>query len=181
MSGDYVDEPWFKINRRVFDSSVWEEDLATRVLWVTLLGLSQLPENRKHGHGMVVITQGNLTRKAYISAEQFAHAIARLTEPDPSSRTNPGGPRLEVLPNGYRLLNFDLYHDPEEYERWLAQRIAAGKSRAQQAARSGGRFSKRDGVTRHGTTDEATDESPPPDAGEPTSEPPAVAGSERAE
>jgi hypothetical protein len=59
---DYADEPWFKIQRRVFESSVWEEDLATRIVWLTLLALAQAPEHRKLGHGTVAITPGNLLR-----------------------------------------------------------------------------------------------------------------------
>lgn len=148
----YTDEPWFKISRRVFDSSVWEEDTATRCLWFTLLALAQLPENRKHGHGVVAITPGNLTRKAYISAAEFEHAMARLTAPDPHSRTSPGSPRLEVLPNGYRILNFDLYNAAGDYDRWHAQRVEAGKARAAGAPRDGGRF----------TSDKPADAGPDP-------------------
>jgi hypothetical protein len=133
---DYADEPWFKLQRRIFRSSVWEEDPATKVVWITLIGLAQLPENRKHGHGVVLITRGNLCREAFVTAEQLDHALARLTAPDPSSRTEPGEGRIDILPNGYRLRSFELYHDAEEYEAWHAQRVAAGKARAERARRS---------------------------------------------
>jgi hypothetical protein len=139
-AGEYAEEPWFKLARRIFRSSVWEEDPATRIVWITLLHLAQLPENRKHGRGVVHITRGNLCREAFVSAEQLEHALERLTAPDPTSRTAPGSGRVEVLPNGYRILSFELYHDAAEYETRRAQRVAAGRARASKAARAAGRF-----------------------------------------
>lgn len=139
-SGEYADEPWFKVSRRIFKSSVWEEDPATRIVWLTLLHLAQLPENRKHGHGMVLITRGNLAREAYVDAEQLDHALARLTAPDPTSRTEPDLGRIEILKNGYFIRSFDRYHDADEFDRKRHQRIAAGKARAAQASRDNGKF-----------------------------------------
>jgi hypothetical protein len=137
MSADYSDEPWFKLQRRLFDSSVWEEALEVRIVWITLVGLAQLPENRKHGHGVVVITRGNLARKAFVTAEQLEHALARLTAPDPTSRTqSDDGRRVKVLENGYEIVNFALHHNVENYERMQEQRVAAGKARAGRAIRS---------------------------------------------
>lgn len=138
--GENADEPYFKLSRRLFRSSVWEEDPATRIVWITLLHLAQLPENRKHGPGAVIITRGNLCREAFVRSEELDHALARLTTPDPTSRTDPGHGRLEVLPNGYRIRAFDAYHDTEEYEARRAKRVAAGKARAARGARDRGRF-----------------------------------------
>jgi hypothetical protein len=139
-NAEYADEPWFKLQRRLFRSSVWEEDPATRVVWITLLGLAQLPENRKHGHGAVIITRGNLCREAFVTAEQLVHALARLTAPDPTSRTEPERGRIDVLPNGYFIRTFDRYHDADEYDRWHAQRVAAGRARAAKGKRDKGKF-----------------------------------------
>jgi len=137
MNGEYSDEPWFKLQRRLFDSSIWEEALEVRIVWITLVGLAQLPENRKHGHGAVVITRGNLARKAFVTAEQLEHALARLTAPDPTSRTrSDDGRRVKVLENGYEIVNFALHHDVANYERMQEQRVAAGKARAEKAIRS---------------------------------------------
>lgn len=138
----YRDEPWFKLNRRLFESSIWEEDLPTRVVWITLLALAQEPANRNMGSGLVIITPGNLMRKALVSREQLDHAIEALTTPDPHSRTDPGKARLEVLPNGYRIPAFELYNDRDSYERWKEQKREAGKRRAASAVREGGKFVK---------------------------------------
>jgi len=137
----YWNEPWFKIQRRLFDSSVWEEDPATRIVWLTLLALAQDPANLAHGPGVVIITPGNLRRKAFVSPEQFEHAMERLLSPDPYSRTEPGKSRLEVLENGYAIPAFEEYNDPAAYQRYLDTRRAAGRARAATATRGEkGRF-----------------------------------------
>jgi len=135
-AGEYSDEPWFKVARRLFRSSIWEEDPATRIVWITLLHLAQLPENRKHGHGMVLMTRGNLCREAFVTAEQLEHALMRLTAPDPTSRTAPGEARIEILGNGYRIRSFDQYHDVDDWDARREQRVAAGRARAAKAARA---------------------------------------------
>lgn len=151
-SGEYADEPYFKLQRRIFHSSIWEEDPATRIVWITLLHLAQLPENRKHGHGMVLITRGNLCREAFVTAEQLGHALARLTAPDPTSRTEPDKGRIEVLVNGYFIRSFERYHDVEEYNRWYAQRVEAGRARAAKGKRRRGRFTSETPAVAGGST-----------------------------
>jgi hypothetical protein len=140
----YWDEPWFKVQRRVFESSIWEEDPATRIVWLTLLALAQMPEHLHHGAGCVIITPGQLRRKAHVSPEQFEQAIKRLLTGDPFSRTGPGNARLEVLENGYRIPAFGDYNDPEFYKRWLESKRAGGRIRAANAPREGGRFVKKE-------------------------------------
>lgn len=140
LMGKYTKEPWFKLNFRIFDSSIWEEDVITRIVWITLLGLAQNLHNKAHGPGVVIITPGNLARKALVSREQLDAAIAKLIQPDPYSRTNAGQPRLEVLENGYRIPSFDLYHDPGHYEEVIEKRREAGKRRAAEAVRVNGKF-----------------------------------------
>lgn len=136
----YKDEPWFKLNRRLFESSIWEEDVHVRIVWVTLLALAQEPANRNMGSGYIAITPGNLMRKALVTREQLDDAITRLTSPDPYSRTDPGKARLEILPNGYRIPAFELYNDADAYEKWREQKREAGKRRAAEAVRVNGRF-----------------------------------------
>lgn len=136
----YKNEPWFKINRRLFDSSVWEEDVHVRIVWVTLLALAQEPANMNMGPGVIAITPGNLMRKALVSREQLDDAIKRLTAADPYSRTDPGKARLEITENGYRIPAFDLYNDRDAYERWKDQKREAGKRRAAEAFRINGKF-----------------------------------------
>lgn len=136
----YKNEPWFKINRRLFASSVWEEDLHTRIVWLTLLALAQEPANQNMGPGVIAITPGNLMRMALVSREQLEDALKKLTAPDPFSRTDPGKARLEVLENGYRIPAFELYNDRDVYENWKEQKREAGRRRAENAVREGGKF-----------------------------------------
>jgi len=142
----YSNEAFFKVQRRIFDSSIWMEDAPTRIVWLTLMHLAQLPDNRKHGHGMVVIPRVFLMKKANVSAEEFEHAIERLTSEDPYSRSDQnGGRRIEVLPNGFRLLGFEDYHDSDRYQENQKAQSERGKRRAAAAKiRPGGRFAPKD-------------------------------------
>jgi hypothetical protein len=133
MANKHSKESWFKLQGRLLESSVWEEDPATRIVWITLLALAQKVESRNDGPGVVLITPGNLIRKAFVSKAEFEHAIERLTAPDPLSRTN--APRLEVLPNGYRIPAFEQYNDTEIWERWRERASKGGKARAENAVR----------------------------------------------
>src|SRR5262245_36393008 len=103
----YTDEPYFKVQRRIFESSIWDEDPVTRIVWFTLLALAQKPEQRKLDPGVVIITPDGLAREANVKPKQLQASIEKLTAPDSRSRTQPSE-RIEVLPNGYRIINFAL-------------------------------------------------------------------------
>lgn len=132
---NYTNERWFKVHQRLFDSSIWEEDPVTRIVWLTLLALAQEPSNLAHGNGSVIITPGNLRRKALVKPEEFERAIGRLLAPDPFSRTEPGRPRLELLENGYRVPAFELYNSRERYESYIERARKGGKARVEKAER----------------------------------------------
>ena len=123
----YTHEAWFKLQSRMFESSIWEEDLATRVVWITLLALAQTPENMNNGPGMVLITPGNLMRKALVTKEELEHSLTKLVAPDSMSRSET--PRLEILPNGYRIPAFEKYNDYERWERFKERARKGGEAR----------------------------------------------------
>lgn len=106
------EEGWFKVSRRLLDSSRWfTEDPPTIKLLVLLVGLAQDPLNEEPG--TVRIGDTGLAMRTGLPVETVKHSIDRLCSPDPESRTvtyDPEGRTLERVPGGVRLINFDLYH-----------------------------------------------------------------------
>lgn len=106
------DEGWFKVSRRLLDSSRWfMEDPQTIKLLVFLVALAQDPLNEEPG--TVRIGDTGLAQRTGLQIDFVRAAIDRLSSPDPESRTvtyDPEGRTLERVPGGVRLINFDLYH-----------------------------------------------------------------------
>jgi hypothetical protein len=103
---------WFKVSRRIVDSSLWAEDPLVLKVWLFLLEQSQAGRSLKPG--TVIISRAVLAGRCLITPEQLDAAIERLSSPDPESRTSRAeGRRVVVLPNGFRLVNHGEYHDVE--------------------------------------------------------------------
>lgn len=131
----YGNEAWFKLQCRVFESTIWEEDASTRIVWVTLIAEAQRPENMNHWPGCVRMSANALRRRANVSPQEFDHAMERLMAPDNWSRTNPGQPRIIEIEGGWRIPAFEEYNDPERYRARQEIRRRGGLSRAQRAER----------------------------------------------
>lgn len=131
----YNGEAWFKIQHRVFSSTLWEEAPGTRIVWLTLLAEAQKPENMNNWPGTVKMAPNALRRLANLDPETFEHAMERLLVPDPYSRTRPGEPRLITIEGGWRIPAFDEYNSHEEYQARMERRRKGGLNRAQQAER----------------------------------------------
>lgn len=117
-----------KLFSTIVTSSIWVEDDATRIVWITLLALSN-----KDGEIMAAIP--GLARMAGVSVEACEKAIQTFLSPDPYSRTkDEGGRRLEVIDGGWALINHAKY-----------RRMASDEERKEQAAVRQKRF--RDRVT----------------------------------
>lgn len=121
---------WFKVSRRLFDSSRWHrEDPATLKLLLFLVGQAQDPLNPEPG--TVLIGDTGLASRLSLPVETVRRAIERLCLPDPESRSQPSE-TLERVPGGVRLVNHDLYH-PGMAESMVVKR-AARVERARKAA-----------------------------------------------
>lgn len=136
------DEGWFKVSRRLLDSSRWfREDPATLKLLLFLIAEAQNPLNENPG--VVRIGDTGIASRTGIPVAQVKSAIDRLCGPDDESRT-PGedgeGRTLERVPGGVRLVNFDLYH-PTMVD-YAMSRKAARIERARKAAAA--RWAKRE-------------------------------------
>ncbi len=94
-----------KLFSDIVDSSIWDEDAETRIIWVTMLALAD-------PSGFVRGSVGWLAGKARVSNETCARAIKRFESPDPHSR-NPEyeGRRIESFDRGWLLLNYVEHRD----------------------------------------------------------------------
>jgi hypothetical protein len=126
------EEGWFKVSRRLLDSSRWyREEPATIKLLVFLIAAAQDPLNECPG--TVLIGDTGLAMRTGLTPEYVRAALDKLCEPDPESRSVEGdGATLERVPGGVRLINFDLYH-PGMVEGAMRKR-AARTEKARRAA-----------------------------------------------
>jgi hypothetical protein len=97
-----------KLDSGIVNSSVWAESLATRVLWITMLAMSD--EN-----GFVSSSKSGLLRAANVPVDDFDVAIKTLESPDVESRTpDNNGRRVEKIDGGWVILNFMKYRARSE-------------------------------------------------------------------
>lgn len=92
-----------KLFNSILASTVWREPMEVRIVWITLLAMAD-----KDG-----IAEGSipgLADFARIPVEATRKAIARLSAPDPDSRSQEhGGRRIQAVDGGWQLLNHAKY------------------------------------------------------------------------
>ena len=112
-----------KLYSSIIYSSVWQEPDETRLVWITLLALSDR-------HGMVYGSVLGLAAAARVSLPECEKALETFMSPDEhSSNPDNEGRRVERVPGGWKLLNYALYRgigtseSRREYQRqWQAKR-----------------------------------------------------------
>lgn len=102
----YIGYMYNKLFTKILDSSVWLEDNATRIVWLTLLaamdeeGMCQFASVR------------NLAYRARVTDDEATNAVDRLEGPDgDSSDPDNEGRRIERVPGGWIVLNAPKYRD----------------------------------------------------------------------
>lgn len=96
-------EPYTKLFQRILNSSIWDENDSTRIVWITLLALAG-------EDGTVIGTISAITRHARVSTAQTVEALEKFERPDPESLTSEHeGRRIERIEGGWRLLNHTKY------------------------------------------------------------------------
>lgn len=94
-----------KLFSDIITSSVWSEDNNTRIIWITLLALSD-PE------GYVRASLPGLSNAARIEMDPCIKAIEHLKAPDPYSRTKDNeGRRIIDVAGGWQILNYEFHRD----------------------------------------------------------------------
>lgn len=123
-----------KLFASIVGSSIWEEDNATRIVWITMLAM-------KDEHHMVnVSNERSLARLAQVTTKECERAIAKLSAPDPIRPDQPNeGRRIERTSDGWLILNGEKYRRKlNREERREYMRIKKQEWRARQLAVNNG-------------------------------------------
>ena len=92
-----------KLFGKILDSTIWQEDNPTRIVWITMLAMSDKD-------GMVSGTVPGLARRAGVSLEECEVALKKFVSPDKYSNSQEfEGRRIERVDGGWRLLNHAKY------------------------------------------------------------------------
>jgi len=96
---------YVKLFADILASSLWDLDSDTRVVWVTLLVMAD-------EDGVVRARTPGIAHMARLPKGTVTQSLARLSEPDPESRTEAHeGRRIESIEDGYLVLNYRKYRD----------------------------------------------------------------------
>lgn len=108
-----------KIYDELLDSSVWEEDYATRIVWTALLVMADRDGNvRARALG--------IAKRAGVKLEEAKKALAIFLAPDPNSKSTVAeGRRMVETSTGYLVINYEAYRDRMSDE----ERKEAGQER----------------------------------------------------
>jgi hypothetical protein len=96
---------WTKLFSSLPTSSIWSEDYATRIVWTTMLAVSDMD-------GLVEGSVPGFARLANVTVDEMTMAIETLSATDRFSRTpDHEGRRIEAIEGGWRILNYPLYRE----------------------------------------------------------------------
>lgn len=94
-----------KLFAAIAESTVWSEEYATRIVWVTMLA-------KADADGIVMGSVPGFARVANVTVDEMRAAEAKLSSPDPDSRTpDHEGRRIEAIAGGWRVLNYQAYRE----------------------------------------------------------------------
>ena len=96
---------YVKLFQTILTSSIWDEDMSTRIVWITLLALAD-------EDGYAKTTDHSLAMLARVDDVTACNALQVLQDEDPNSG-NPDneGRRIEKVQGGYLVLNYKKYRD----------------------------------------------------------------------
>ncbi len=94
-----------KLFSSILASTIWEADMPTRIVWITLLAMS-------NAKGKVEGSVPGLATFARVPLEQCRAALANLKAPDPDSRSKEHeGRRIMDIEGGWFIINYKKYRD----------------------------------------------------------------------
>ncbi len=107
-----------KLDSSLVTSTVWAESLSTKVVWITMLALSD-------ADGLVDATVPGLARIAGVTLDECRCALTLFLAPDPDSRSQEHeGRRVERVGGVFRLLNYAKYRYKNSQD-WKKEQDAA--------------------------------------------------------
>jgi hypothetical protein len=118
-----------KLFASITDSSIWSEDNATRIVWITMLAMAD-------AHGYVGASILGLAARARVSVPECEKALAKFMAPDPYSRTRDhDGRRIVLDDGGWTLINYKRHRDIARDESVKeSKRLWAARARSRQSA-----------------------------------------------
>ena len=115
-----------KLFADIVHSTVWREDVHTKIVWITMLAMSDR-------HGQVMSSLPGLADSAKVTLNQCIHALSILSAPDQYSRTKEyEGRRISDIDGGWLLLNYEKYRarkDDEEQRLRTMDRVRRHRAR----------------------------------------------------
>lgn len=122
-----------KLFQSILSSSIWSEPNETRILWITMLAMSDKD-------GVVSGSVPGLARFAGLSLEETKDGLHTLLSPDPESKDldeNPEnkGRRIEKIQGGWRLINHGKYRallSKEERKEYNRRKQAEHRAKAKE-------------------------------------------------
>jgi hypothetical protein len=100
-----IQSGYTKLFGSIVTSTIWREDDKTRLVWITLLALSDKD-------GYVAGSIPGLADLARVSVEECEQALEKLQQPDKYSRSpEHDGRRIEVVEGGWFILNRIKYRE----------------------------------------------------------------------
>jgi hypothetical protein len=100
-----------KLFGSIITSSIWSEDDKTRIMWITMLAITD-------ADGFCSGSVVGMAAIARMKTEEAQAAIARLEAPDPYSRTpDHEGRRVQKCDGGWIVLNYPKYRDQARKEK----------------------------------------------------------------
>jgi len=92
-----------KLFSNILTSSIWMEEKATRILWITMLAMADRD-------GEVMASVPGLAHTANITRQECVDGLRVLMEPDHDSRTTDNdGRRIAEIDGGWMVLNHHIY------------------------------------------------------------------------
>lgn len=123
-----MSETYAKLFNSILRSSVWAEPMETKIVWITMLAMSDR-------YGYVGASVPGVASAAGVPVDKAASAIEKFLQPDEWSRSKEfEGRRIEVADRGWNILNYERFRDMrdeearKEYERQRKRKQRAGRT-----------------------------------------------------
>ena len=126
-----------KLHNCILDSSIWGEDVYTRVVWIFMLA-------KVDANGRVIVAPSLMAKQANVPQSKLDRALVKLSSPDPQSKTpDHEGRRIVQIQGGWLILNYQRYRkmlnaeERREYQRqWDREHRPSGQARKRSPTQS---------------------------------------------
>ena len=119
----YMNKGFVKLFGDILISSVWQEPWQTKLVWITMLALSDRD-------GYVGAAIPGLAHAAGVPMKDCEEAIEKFMAPDPHSRNKENdGRRIEEADRGWKILNYGIFRERLSKEETNARKAKWAKDK----------------------------------------------------